>query len=309
MHDRVRLSALLTLVVLLLAQQAQASQQVTLHWRFEQGQRLDYRMHMSSETALPEGMGVAVTENTTAMSWEVLEVNADGDASVRLSTDRVQMRMQSPMGNIEIDSDQPSADPTAQMMTALAGTAYTVVFDSSGQVKEVLGLDDLRDALRESMGAQSNPMMDQILDQMASEEGVRNMIRQGYAAFPSDPVEPGDSWDMTFDVPVPMIGTMSSNTEMTLNGIEERDGTRIAVIGINGTMQMTPEESPDSPMAGMMELAEATTSGTMEWDIDRGRLVRTTQAMRMEMSMTPPNGERISIPMDMNLLMELVEGG
>lgn len=309
MHNRLRMSGLLVIVFALIGQQAGAGQQVTLGWKFEEGERLVYRMNMTSETAMPGGMGAALTENTMTTSWEVLEVNAAGEARVRLSTERVQMRMQSPMGNMEIDSDEPPADPTAQMMTALAGTGYTVVFDPSGQVKEVLGLDQMRAAVRESMGPQANPMMDQILDQMASEEGVRNMIRQGYAAFPSDPVEPGDSWDMTFDVPVPMIGTMSSSTEMTLNGIEERDGTRIAVIGIDGTMQMIPEESPDSPMAGMMELAEATTSGTMEWDIDRGRLARTTQAMTMEMSMTPPNGQRISIPMNMNLLMELVEGG
>jgi hypothetical protein len=313
MHRKQAAVAVLLTALLLVGQTAVAGQQVTLRWRFEPGQTLIYRMSTGNETEMPNGMGVAVVEQIMTQRWEVIEISADGAATVQQSVDRVQMNMKSPMGNVQADSasDTVATDPMARMVTAMAGTGYTIVFDAAGQVQEVRGLDEMRQRLLEATG-QSGPMgqqaMTQMLDQIASEEGVKSMMQQGFGAFPQQPVAPGDSWDASFDMAVPMVGSLSYSNTMTFTRVEERDGARLAIIEIGGTIEIVPDASPDNPAAGMFELGDATVAGTMEWDIDRGVLHNTTQRSSMTM-LIAAGGQDMSMLVVTDMVMELVEGG
>jgi hypothetical protein len=55
------------------------------------------------------------------------------------------------------------------------------------------------------------------------------------------------------------------------------------VISITGTMGPFELEE-DSPMAGVMELSGGAVTGAVEFDVDRGLLVRTTATTVMELS-------------------------
>jgi hypothetical protein len=305
MHKKMSLSAALA-IALCVVTTADAGQQVTLRWQFEPGESLVYRMNMSQESELPNGMGVAVVEMTTTMRWEVLEVSDEGNATVRVTTERVQMRMDGPMGNMTADSasETPPNDPVGQMVTGLAGVSYTLVFDSSGQLKEVTNLDELREQLAAAGG--SNPAVGQALEQFASEDGIKDTMARGMLAFPDGPVGPGDTWDYDYDMQMPMLGTMSIEMVMTLNGTEDRDGSRIALIDSTGTMAFLPDDNPQNPAAGMMDLADAALTGTMEWDVDRGRLIRNSGDTTMQMDINA-GGQQMSMVMVMHMTMELVE--
>jgi len=310
MHNRRSLILALALIAALFGAAADAAQQVTLKWKFEEGQDLVFRMTMTNETEMPNGMGVAVVENIITSRWQVQEVNAAGDATVYVSTDRVRMSMQGPMGNMEMDSasEEPATDPVGKIVSALAGTGYTVVFDAAGKPKEIRGLEEMRARLTEGSPQTSNPMFAQLLEQTASEDGIKNMLQQGFAAFPDHAVGPGDSWTANFDMTLPMMGIMSNTTVMTLDRIEERDGSRIAVIKTTGTMEMIMDEGADNPLAGMMELGAMDSVGTTEWDVDRGRFAGMTSTTTMEMNMTA-GGQAMSIMTIMNMKMELIEEG
>jgi len=307
MRNKLSLS-MIAVVALLSAQVAQAGQQVELRWKFEPGLSLAYRMTMTNETEMPNDMGVMVMEQIMSNHWEVLDVNEEGDATVEVSTDRVQMRMQSPMGNMEIDSaGDTSSDPTGGMLSAMAGTTYTLVFDAAGKIKEVRGLEEMRDKLMAATGQASNPAVNQAFEQMTSEDGIKNMMEQGFASWPQEPVGPGDSWDAGFDMTMPMLGTMIYDMTLTLDRIEERGGRSIAIIASSGSIEVTPDNSPDNPAAGMMEITNAAIIGTMEWDVAAGRLLRTTQDTTMEMSIAA-GGQEMTMLTFSNMVMELVEG-
>jgi len=263
-------------------------------------------MDMSQETELPNGMGVAVVEMTTTMRWEVLDVSDEGDATVRVTNERAQMRMDGPMGSMTADSasETPPGDPVGQMVTGMAGVSYTLVFDSSGQLQEVTDLDELREKLAAAGG--SNPAIGQALEQFASEEGIKDTLARGMLAFPDGPVGPGDTWNYDYDMELPMLGSMSIEMVMTLNGTEDRDGSRIALIDSAGTMAFLPDDNPQNPAAGMMDLADATLSGTMEWDVDRGRLIRNSGDTTMQMDVNA-GGQQMSMVLVMHMTMQLVE--
>lgn len=308
MRSKMWLSAIVVLIAGGVAHAAGAGQQVEPRWKFDEGQRLVYRMSTTNETEMPNNMGVMVSETIMSTAWEVLEVDGAGGATVRVANERVQMSLQSPMGSMQVDSadEAPAGDPMARTLTGMAGTSYTLVFDTDGKIQEVRGLEEMRDRLLEATGGAANPMAGQILDQIASEEGIKNMMQQGFAAFPDGPVVPGDSWDMSFDMAMPMIGTMTTTTTLTLNRVEQRDASRVAVIDMSSAMVVTPPEDPDSPAAGMMELGDVSANGTMEWDLDGGHLLRSTQVTSTQM-LVRTGGQEMSMLIVMNMLMELVD--
>jgi hypothetical protein len=299
--------SIIAMVALVAAPAAQAGQQVELRWRFEPGASLHYRTTMNNETEMPNNMGVMVMEQIMDNRWEVLDVSAEGDATVRVSAERVRMRIQGPTGNMDIDSDgDTSADPTGGMLSAMAGTTYTLVFDATGQVKEVRGVEEMREKLAAATGQASNPVASQALEQLASEDGIKNMMQQGFAAWPQDPVGPGDSWDAGFDMTMPMLGTMVYDTTQTFDRLEERDGRSIAIISTSGTIRVTPDNSSGNPAAGMMELGDAIVVGEMEWDVAGGRLLKTTQDTTMTISITA-GGQQMSMSTSSHMVLELVE--
>jgi hypothetical protein len=290
---------------------ADAGQQVTLRWQFEPGESLVYLTTMTNETELPD-MGTMVMEQVMTNRWEVTEVSDEGEATVQVSTDRVQMRVQGPMGNMQFDSDAeaPASDPAGmgRMVTAMAGTSYGLVFDASGQIKEVLGVEEMRQRLLAATKQAANPMVSQALEQFASEDGIKNMMRQGFAAWPQDPVAPGDSWDAGFDLTVPMVGAMSYAMTLTFDHVEPRDGGPVAVINAVGSIEVVPDDSPGNPAAGMVSIDDTTINGSMEWDIDRGRLLRTTQDGTMTLSVAA-GGQQVEMMTFSHLVLELTEGG
>ncbi len=313
MRNRLSLSTIaivaLTVVALPAIPTAEAGQQVELRWKFEPGLSLGYRMTMNNETEMPNNMGVMAMEQIMDNRWEVIDVSAAGEATVQISNDRVRMNMQGPMGNMNIDSDgDTSADPTGGMLSAMAGTTYTLVFDAEGKIQEVRGLDEMREKLMATTGQSSNPMVDQALEQMASEDGIKNMMQQGFASWPQEPVGPGDSWDAGFDMTMPMFGTMVYNMTQTFDRIEERDGRSIAIVNTSGTMQVTPDNSASNPAAGMMELGDAAINGVMEWDIEAGRLLKTTQDTTMQIWIAA-GAQEMSMLTSSHMVLELVEGG
>lgn len=309
MYRTQRIPALMVLAVLFTTA-ASGSRQMTLRWSLESGQDLVYRATLTSETEMPGGQGMILSENIQTIRWEVTDVSAAGDATVRMTTERVQMKMSSPMANVEADSasEEPTTDPTAAMMTAMAGTSYTLVVSPSGEIKDLRGLDEMRAAVRAAAPPGTAAMLDQMLESNLGDESIRSMFQQSFQSFPDRPLDPGDSWDVSVTMPLPLVGTMTTSMTLTLDRIEDRDGSSIAVIHNRGTIVTSPDGQAEGPLAGMMEMGDAATTGTIEWDIDRGVLLKNTTSTTMEMTMST-SGQPIVMGVVTDMTMELVEDG
>ena len=313
---RTRMTSSVLAVAVLLASTTSGSQQTTLRWRFEAGQEHVYRMTMVSETEMPGGQGMVISENVQTLLWEVIDVSNAGDATVRMTTERVQMKMRGPMANLDVDSasEEPSIEPMAKIFAAMAGTSYTVVFGPGGELKDVQGIDEMRAAIREAVPPETATMLDQMLDSTLSDESIRSMIQQGFQPFPDGSVRPGDSWEVSATMSIPMMGTMTTSTALTFDHVERRNGSSIAVIHSTGTIVTSPDQQSEGPdagmtrLAGMMEMGDAETIGTMEWDIDRGLLLKNTTSTTMEMTMSM-SGRQMVMGVITNMTLELVEDG
>lgn len=126
-----------------------AVQRVELVWKLEAGTDLVYRQSTQSDNELPQGMGTSTMRIVNTERWSVLEVDGDGNATVRITAERVQMNLDGPMGATTVDSaDQGGSETFLDAVKAIAGTSYTVILDPRGALVMMSGLEEMREALR-----------------------------------------------------------------------------------------------------------------------------------------------------------------
>lgn len=305
---RLLLASALCLAVALTACARQGSaQQVTLRWGYEEGTEFVYRMNNYTQTELSPDQGISVFEQALTMRWSVLEVAPNGDATVRITTERVQINMESPMLNLTYDSetDEVPDNPQAKIFSAMVGTSYTIVIGPEGTVKSLEGMDQLREAVLEAMGSEMAGIADTMIGQMFNDETMTSMMQGSIQTFPERAIGPGDTWSTSSSFPIPMLGTMRASLDFTLERIEERDGGTVAVISNIGEIQIG--DAGDSQLAGMMQLGKSAIIGTMEFDVDRGLLLENTVTTTMEMTVAA-GGQEMVIGTITTLTMELIEG-
>jgi hypothetical protein len=266
-----------------------AVQRVELAWKLEAGTDLVYRQSVHSETELPQGMGTSAMRSDSTQRWSVLEVDGDGNATVRLTTEGAQMSLDGRLGASIVDS-------AAQ---AIAGTSYTVVFDPRGVVVGMSGLEEMREAVRAQVADLSSLAM---LDGMLSDEALRSQWAQGSLALPTEPVGIGSTWDSTYTTPIPAFGSM---TAVTSYRVESMDGD-LVVIGSSGTMSLAAGAAASLPVP--VELGDATILGTSRFDAGKGLLLGTESTMSVQMSIAM-GGQEMVIDTVTTVALELIEGG
>ena len=298
-HVAGRLTALMC-VWLLSSGAAFAGQGTELRWKFEAGTDLVYRSSMRTVADLPQGMGSATTNMEMTQRWSVLEVNGDGDATIRVTIDRVRMSMVTPMGTMSVDStDEASTGSPLDALKALAGTGFTQVLDARGEMLEMSGFDELR----ETLGAgSSNPALTAILDQTLSEEVMRNQWGQGGVALPDEAIGVGSTWDRTATIANPVTG---ATTVAMAFEVESVDGD-LVVIGSTGTISLEPGAAAQLPFP--VDFGDSAMVGTTTFDTGRGLIRVNESTMNMQMSMTI-GGQTNVIESAVTMTMELVEGG
>lgn len=170
----------------------------SLSLAFRAGQEMTYRWSMTMDVAFSDSSGTLPEEPTqmeieAEMGWEVLDVDEEGIATVRVSlTDMAATMNGQPMPGAP-------ADFSAEMKIAPDGT----VVEDSG-----LGL----------AGSASS-------DTMLPGSGQLTPI------LPEGEVEPGDTWTKTYTQEMPFgMGDMTISTENELLRYEEVDGAETAVI-------------------------------------------------------------------------------
>ena len=297
------LCAALTLAGLIVpAAMSAAMQRVELMWKLEPGTDLVYRDSQQVETELPQGMGTSTMRWDSTQHWSVLEVDGDGNATVRLTPGQVQMNLDGPMGATGVDSAEAFQGGSEAFLDAVADISYTVVLDRRGVVIEMSGLEEMREALREQARDLSSPIL-AMLDGALSDEALRSQWAQGSLALPAGPVGVGSTWDSTATSPVPGFGSMTVATSYRVESIEGD----LVVIGSSGTLSL-PDGAADPLSSVPVQFGDITIIGTSRFDVGKGLLLGTESTMRLEMTMAIVGQETVTETV-MTTTLELIEDG
>ena len=275
-----------------------AVQRVELAWKLEAGTDLVYRESQQVETELAQGMGAAtIMRAGSTERWSVLEVDGDGNATVRMTTEQVYMNFDGPMGATSVDPADQGRSGT--FLDAVAGTSFTVVLDPRGVVVETSGLERMREALRAELRDLPVPAL---LDGMLDDEALRSQWAQGSLVMPlpTGPVGVGSTWDSDFTSPIPGFGSMMVATSYRVESI---DGD-VAVIGSSGTLSLPDGAAASLPVP--VQFGDMTIVGSSRFDAGRGLLLGTESTARVEMTMAIAGQEMVT-EMVMTTTQELIE--
>ena len=270
---------------------------IELAWKFEAGTGLVYRLSTDVETELPEGMGTLTVEMDFTVHWYVLEVDSAGDATVRVTVERVRMNVDGPMGTMSADSaNEARSGSSLGAIRAIAGIRYSVVLDPHGTIVRIFGVEEAREMLRKT----ADPSIQAMVGQLLSEETLRQWA-QGGQKLPEGPVGVGFAWETTDEVSASPFGSM---TVVSSHEVESVDGD-IAVIG--SAANLSPNSFP-SAMSGIpVRVGQMVSASTSRFDTRRGLLVdsRSTTTVQVIAEAGRENGV---IDTSTTLRVELLSG-
>jgi hypothetical protein len=229
------------------AETATAPRQVTLEYRFQPHEKLDMEVAHRALTETTVGATSQATETATdsRKTWTVVGVDDAGHATLEHSVDDVTMTSRvSDRGEVRWSSSgtDPAPPGYEQVKANLGVPLSRLVVDRSGRV---LQRHDLRPCPPSNTG-------DLVV-----------------VPLPEDPVAEGAEWTVPQEVVVEVPGGQRKavRTRLRYRLVAVRDG--MATIRVDTTV-LTPIDDPRLES----RLLERIWDGTIEFDVDRGRVLR-----------------------------------
>jgi hypothetical protein len=260
--------------------QESATTPVPLRWKFTSGENFVVSMvqDMSMNVRFGEQDVTTQASNKTWMDWRTIAVDAGGTATIESKVTRMLMEVANPaIGQFTIDTDKPAAEEGQaamidKMIRPMVGITFTNKMAPDGKVTDV---EIPEEALAGVRGAPGGGMMS--ADQMAQ------MIQNISPTFPAKGLSVGQSWEAVADVNMP-FGVMTTTSEYTYRGTVMVQHRPLHRIDVKTHMKIAVAEGQPR-----LEIGEQSSSGTMWFDQESGRLSRSDieQEFTIEVSVLP----------------------
>ncbi len=206
------------------------------------GQKITLRLNLPKGTVRKAAsnvdmkMKIAIGDQPIAMNmamgmemgFDVQDVDSEGIHTVKLTYDRMKMKMDGGPVALDFDSAKKDGDdnPLTAGFGALVGQSLTMKLTPQGKVTEVTGVDELA----KKLGAAIPGAEQQIKQQLKETE---NQVGQLVANFPDKPVDNGDTWTAKMKQGGPTPMTIDA-TYTLLDRTQDE-----AIIGVDGKIEGT----------------------------------------------------------------------
>jgi hypothetical protein len=266
---------------------ALAQDSVDLKWKFEKGKTF-YQV-MTTETKqdmVIQNNNVSQNQNQTFyMSFTPEQEDKDKNWIVRQKIEAVKMDIMIGGNPFKFDSTQESAaSPLSEFFKALVGGEFRITISPTMKVIKVEGRDEF---VKKLMAA--NPQMQPLLNQILSDEALKQMADPAFAVVPGKPVKKGDSWDRKSTLNMGPIGSYDTTYTYTYQGPEEKD-KNLGAIKVATTLKYVPPAGAAGAQLPFQivkaDLASKESGGTILFDAAKGRLASAELTMKMEGSLT-----------------------
>lgn len=144
-----------------------------------------------------------VQEITMDLRYEVTAQTDEGISTIQVTYERVGFSQVGPFGTFEYRSwESPEEVPlAAQGFAILVGKSLEMDLSSRGEVSAVSGIDEILDAMLESLEMtvddQTHAMLKENFRRQFGKKAVEENMSGMFAFYPDRPVGVGDSWDLT----------------------------------------------------------------------------------------------------------------
>lgn len=205
-----------------------------------------------------QGSIMSTRSSSTEWSFEVLDVDATGKATLEVKVGRVHGAIENPMlGEIKFDSESesegsgnPMLDGMVKMFTVLGGKTFRATLGSEGELSGFQGLQDVIDEANAGMGGMGMGMG------MGGGGGltaaaVTQSLNQALIEVPAGFHMVGDAWDRETAGAAAMGGTSTVKVKAVLKEI----GPTEVTIETLGKVEVNPPSDADDDASGDMQAA------------------------------------------------------
>jgi len=289
------IKSILTIAVMSLSALAKP---VDLVYRFDLDTPATFDMiqTMNQSQVSPGMTATTTTVSTNRIVTEHIETRDDGTLVIGNTTKSVVFEMTGAGLDMSYDSENPAdvsklSNPTIASLAALKGIQIQLHLDKTGTILDVPNIDDIHDRVLDM----KDPAMLDMMITFTDEDTIIAMNEANYKLLPTKPVEIGDHWNRTFDIPTGDI-QITMNFELTLDAITGKRDKRIAEISIDGTMTIDYGED----LADVLTVVESSMSGSAEFNIHDGLFDSLTINTLLKNEMNYSGGELPDMTISVN---------
>ncbi|MBI2825842.1 MAG: hypothetical protein HYX69_14245 [Planctomycetia bacterium] len=267
-----------------------------LRWKFKQGETMNYVMDRAIDGKID--LSGSQIEFTSAMtfdtSWKIKSVGSDGAAEVEQTVDRVQMKMDSPLGGgLDYDSKKPGSgqgqiwEMMGPMFEALVGQTFSLKVTPTGKVSDIKMPEKVTEQLAKQGGPGGRRGGFGFGGGMLTESSIKEMIERSFVPLPEKDIAPDVTWSQSFSNAMRGAGVTKSAITYSAGEKESKDGHKIQKISAKTELTFEPEENSQVDV----EISEQEGMATIYFDVDAGRTLKVEGKQKQVMEISAPNRE------------------
>jgi hypothetical protein len=253
-----------------------AQDRTTLKWKSVKD--WPFYQEWSSETT--QTMKVAgseiknVQKQTFYFKWTPIAQDNQGNWVLKQKIERVKINIEiSGSPPVTYDSDKPGrgSSPLDRFYDLFVGSEFNVMISKDMKVYKIEGQEELIKKLKDD-----SPEVERLLNQILSEDALKEMADPAFAAIPTKEIKVGDAWERRSKVDMGPIGKYAITHKYAYQG---KDKDKPTLDRINVDMNIKYEEPDDTTFAGglpfkiktaVLTLKNAT--GYILFDNEKGRV-------------------------------------
>src|SRR5262249_15208392 len=273
-----------------LAGGALAQEAVTLKPKFEANKSYWQEMTTSTEQNM-KVMGTDVKQKqdqTFWYSWTPVKQESDGSWVIEQKIEGVKMSIDIGGNKVDFDStkESPTANPLGDFFKALVGSKFTITLKPDFTVAKIDGRQEFIKKL-----VTANPQMEQLLNQILSEQALKEMAEASFGFVKDKEVKKGEWWEKKSKLDMGPIGSYENTFKYTYEGknadAKEEKDKKLDKIKVETTLKYFP---PSDPAAGSTlpfriksaNLASTNAGGTILFDNDKGRIASSDMSLQLK---------------------------
>ncbi len=283
MSSRLRRFAITLLFGVVVAAGLQAAETTELRFKFEKGQKTDYRLEQTNEISVSgDAVGSIKTSQqmTLDTTVEVKDVT-EGSAKMTQTVTRSRLNFELPFGPVSYDSQKDEElpqNPLGNLMRVfklMVAQPFEFTMSARGERTDFVVPEEVKETLA-APGAAAG----------FSEEALKQMMSA--PRLPEKPVKRGDTWTETRKLAVPG-GALHLHMTMTYKGpFSPKDSDR-KFERIDLEFVTSFQKSGDAPVE--IKIISQDAEGYVLFDAAAGRLVRSEATQSLQMEMKVPNSD------------------
>ncbi len=286
---------LTTFALLMSAVQVSADEPIVLRYQMKEDQPLVYQTKTlvnDSSTVNDQSVESVITSEDISVR-SLQKIDEDGHFQIQTENKRMLIKMDiGSLGEYEFDSQSSDRDSASVLGAALTpvygrlnGAFLTFTISPRGKVIALSGYHDLIGDVLED-----NPIGVQFTGG-GSDEAAAAGAAEMFVAFPENALQPGDTWESAYEIPLPNIGQLTGKRVYTFEG-PDKVGDR-ATVKITMTHDLSADldmEQGPATITGTMSIDDS--AGTIQFDPVAGQLISMKSRYELSGNLTATMGDQ-----------------